>query len=563
MSRLPLARTLAQVLCGALCTLVACGTEVAQTARETPLEPLDCSLNAALALPEGDVFGDGSEPLSVLVGDGYEAGDGPGLFVTARDAFRVYLNGKLVVESTDARTPTFVPLSLLPGANALSVVVAAERGTPAALVQLDELTRSYVSDSSWKVSTTPEEGFTGATFDDEAWPSARDYGTLGSLPGCDPEKVFPSGSDAHWIGPAEGTGKTAVLRKVIRVRATGYGAGAQGGGNAAPQVIDSWEELVAAAQESEGPAVIVLAEGVHDFRGEPVDQDVCPSTCTEDPDKPLYTVLSGDSTCAVDMVTRTRTARTLTLSSDKTLVGLGRGAQLRGVSLNIGSSQDVIVRNIALYDVNYDLIEAGDAFTLRGPRQVWIDHCTTKWISDGATDITVGEEITLSWLHYDGVTPAACRGQDTGAAWFSDATITVHHSFFDHLHSHSPRVDGASSRAHLYNNYFSDNLGYAVAAVCGAQVLLENNTFERVATLTARSACADDDTVPGLIDAPEGSNLYGDDVGNHTGGDGNEPHDEVFAPPYEYTVDEPDDSWVTVLSRAGAGGPWGLPLELD
>jgi pectate lyase len=560
--RLPFAHALATGLYGALFLLVACGTELIQTAREIPREPLDCSLEVKLALPADDVFGDGNEPPSALAAEGYEAGDGPGLFVTARDAYRVYLNGKLVVESAAARAPAFVPLSLLPGDNALSVVVAAQRGTPAALLQLDELAKSYVSDSSWRVSTEPEEGFTNAEFDDSSWSTASDYGALGSLPGCDPDQGFASDSGAHWVGPAEGAGKTAVLRKVIRIEASGYGAGTQGGGDATPVLVDTWDELQALAEDPDEPAVIVLAEGIHDFRSDPVDQEVCPGVCSEDPDKPQYRVLVGDQTCAEELITLPRTARTLDLGSNKTLVGLGRGAQLRGVSLNLGASKDVIVRNVALYDVNYQMFEAGDAFTLRGPSGVWLDHCTTKWISDGFTDITGGENITLSWMHYDGVTPAACREQDTGAAWFSDAKITVHHSFFDHVHSHSPRVDGAA-HAHIYNNLFSDNLGYAVAAVCGAQVLLEGNTFERVSTPTARSACADDDTVVGVIDAPEGSNVYGDDVGNHSGGDGMEPHDEVTPPPYEYTVEDPADSWVTVLSRAGAGGPWALPLELD
>ncbi len=66
----------------------------------------------------------------MLVSDAYEADAGPGLYLTARDAFRVLLNGELVVESKEARETVFVPLTLLPGDNVLSVVVAAESGTP-------------------------------------------------------------------------------------------------------------------------------------------------------------------------------------------------------------------------------------------------------------------------------------------------------------------------------------------------------------------------------------------------------------------------------------------------
>jgi hypothetical protein len=48
--------------------------------------------------------------------------------------------------------------------------------------------------------------------------------------------------------------------------------------------------------------------------------------------------------------------------------------------------ENAIVRNVAIYDVNPELGEAGDAFALNEPSRVWIDHVTTKWISDGFSD---------------------------------------------------------------------------------------------------------------------------------------------------------------------------------
>ena len=104
--------------------IAGCGTSVAQTASVQPREPLDCSFPGAVVLPQNETFG-GGEPPSVLVSDAYEADAGPGLYLTARDAFRVLLNGELVVESKKARETVFVPLTLLPGDNVLSVVVTA------------------------------------------------------------------------------------------------------------------------------------------------------------------------------------------------------------------------------------------------------------------------------------------------------------------------------------------------------------------------------------------------------------------------------------------------------
>ncbi|MET0793178.1 MAG: hypothetical protein ABW061_16780, partial [Polyangiaceae bacterium] len=493
--------------------VTACGTDIAQTALQMPPGPLDCSSEGALALPSDKLFGDGSNPPSSWVDEGYSAEQGPGLFVAARDAFRVYLNGDLVVESTAPRVGVFVALTLLPGDNALSVVVNAKSGTPAALVQLDELDQSYPSDSSWKVSAAPGPGFAKADYDDSAWSDATDLGVLGSLPGCDPSN-FPKTSDAHWIGPAPGAGATVVLRTGIHITPLGYGAATTGGYGATPKIVDNWKDFQALASDPDAPAVLVLPEGVYDFRSAPRDQTACPAACANDASKTQYSVLVS-GTCPAALVTRTRTEQRLLLGSNKTIVGLGRGAQVRGVSFEFGTAHNVILRNLAVYDVNRDLIEAGDAFGLTTPSNVWIDHATTKWISDGFDDVRTGAQgITLSWLHYDGVAPDECRGQHARTADVTGATVTFHHCFFDHVESNSPTVRDATARVHLFANVLSDNPSIALDSLCGAEVLLEGNTFQRVSTPTERATCADD-TAPGKINAPLGSNYYGPDVGAH------------------------------------------------
>ncbi|MGC4091188.1 MAG: hypothetical protein QM756_25590 [Polyangiaceae bacterium] len=237
----------------ALVGLSGCGTSVAQTAVLESDAPLECVSSGALSLPRDAVFGDGSEPASNLVGSLYHGGQGPGLYVAARDAYRVYLNGRLVRAAAAPREATFIPLSLLPGDNALSVVVAAKRGTPAALLQLDELDQSYVSDASWKVSSAPTAGFTNAGYDDSAWSAATDFGALSALPGCAPSS-FGVLAGAHWIGPSSGSTGPVVLRKLIRILPVGYGAAARGGGALAPSVVDDWDDLSSAGQRRHRPS---------------------------------------------------------------------------------------------------------------------------------------------------------------------------------------------------------------------------------------------------------------------------------------------------------------------
>ncbi len=46
--------------------------------------------------------------------------------------------------------------------------------------------------------------------------------------------------------------------------------------------------------------------------------------------------------------------------------------------------------------------------------------------SDDFTDVNAGgRSITLSWMHYDGVSPSACEGQHLLAAEFTDASATL------------------------------------------------------------------------------------------------------------------------------------------
>lgn len=554
------ARGLLQIVGGAALLLLSCDTKVVQMASR-PAEPLDCDAPVELELPTDPIWGDGSEEKSLFVGEGFARGEGPGLYVTARDAFRVYLTDRLVTESEVPRAAVFVPLTLTPGTNALTVVVAARSGTPTALVHLDELDESYVSSTSWKVSGAPEDGFRAADFDDSSWANATNYGAPDELGACSPESdEFPTNSAARWMGPVDDGARVVAFRRKIELRPVGFGAATTGGEGATPTIVSSFDELERLASGDE-PALLLLPEGVHDFRDAPRDQEVCPAVCSQKPDKPFYTVLVGDQTCASDLETRTRTERRLTFGSNKTVVGLGRGAQVRGVTFEFRAS-NVIVRNLALYDVNSTLFEAGDAFTVSGAERVWLDHCTTKWISDGFIDASSGTEITLSWLHFDGISNNACDGQHIRTSQLSGVTATIHHCFFDHVTSLSPRIDASGAQVHFFDNLLADNPGYGVASTCGAEVLVEANTFQRVATPTSRSTCSDD-TELGRIDAPAGSNLYDDDVGDHHGGDNLEPSDDVFTPPYEYELDDPRGAWLEVLSRAGAGGRWARPLEFD
>src|SRR5690606_26560715 len=116
----------------------------------------------------------------------------------------------------------------------------------------------------------------------------------------------------------------------------------------------------------------------------------------------------------------------------------------------------------------------GDAFGLVQPRKVWIDHATIKWTSDGFSDIGEGsEDITLSYVNYDGRTEYSCDGHHAVTSFITNSEVTIHHSRFDHVRSNAPRASGSGSRVHLFNNVFSNVLSWAIGSACQAVILVE------------------------------------------------------------------------------------------
>ncbi|HVR18690.1 MAG TPA: hypothetical protein VMS65_03310, partial [Polyangiaceae bacterium] len=403
-----------QILIVALAlALVACGSDVAQTAvRPDVPAPFDCrKTNEPVTLPTDPALGGGDEPSSSpLLGGSYGAGQGPGIGIVARDGFRLYQNGELVAERTESLVPEFFPLTFLPGDNVVSVVTSSPDRAPALLVHVDELERAYVSDGSWKVSTAPNGDFRLPGYDASDWDDAFDHGLAVATPGCEPPAGFVPGSTAHWIGTRDESARTAVFRLAFRIAPLGFGALTTGGQNATPVVARDVDEI-AMLLTSDEPAIILVPEERFDARrtGDEIAMlEACPIPCSDGSDQITYTALP-DGPCEEPLVPLPRDERRLTTGPNKTLVGLGRGSILRGVSLTISQTQNVIVRNLAFYDVNPEIIEAGDGVTIEASSRVWLDHLTFRWIGDGFVDVIPGStDLTLSWLHFDGRSEFAC-----------------------------------------------------------------------------------------------------------------------------------------------------------
>jgi pectate lyase len=251
---------------------------------------------------------------------------------------------------------------------------------------------------------------------------------------------------------------------------------------------------------------------------------------------------NGDGTLDVPagtLVNKTRSDYTINVRSNKTLLGAGSGATLLGVSLNIQSQSNIIVRNIALRQINPDLIEAGDGLTINTAHHIWIDHCSFSMISDGFMDIRyTSSAITVSYNHIDGRNSYVCGGQHNFISLVSDSDVTYDHNYFDHVGGRNPKVTGVS-RVHLYDNYYDSVSYFCASSGTSSQLLVQNNYY-----YNSRYPHWNEG---GIIEAS--GNVYA----GTTSTSGRDTNGDAFTPPYSYSLSSASTLNTSVPAGAGIG----------
>ncbi|MGL6159834.1 RICIN domain-containing protein [Microbulbifer sp.] len=261
-----------------------------------------------------------------------------------------------------------------------------------------------------------------------------------------------------------------------------------GGGNATPVTVTSCSALKSAL-EADGEAVVQVPDNttIDCLVEEGVALQVCEVACPDHQDPGEFTlrVPGSTQTCTElgsdtnDTVTSHRFDTRIHVADDKTLVGLGPNSRIEGASLILSGTKNVIVRNLSIANVNPHLVEAGDGITVDNASHVWIDHVGFSMISDGHVDITNNSEnVTLSWNHFDGRNDYVCANQHWYVALVGDSQVSYHHNFFDYTGGRNPKVDGSTSRAHLYNNYYKKITYFGIQTTNNAQALVEANYFD-------------------------------------------------------------------------------------
>lgn len=542
-----------------------------------------------VTLPTAAAWGGGDVVGSKLIGRTYNAGGGPGIWIAADGGYRLYLNGELLAQDNVAGRVSFVPMTFLPGTNALSVAGVDGNGAPGVLVQIDELDRSLVSGSGWKVSTSvTDNSWKNRTFSDASWTAATASGTASTTPSGKALSGFASGSAAKWIWAGSATSTQAVLRLTFKIQAEGFGAATTGGDGGAIVVASDSTSIIKALQDT-AAKVILVPEGTYDLRrrrnavteAKAASRTWCKRACGSsdaNSSNTYYRVAFEANSCASLADGSTPVAESenlmawsnwITTKANKTLIGMGRGANLRGASIYMRANEGAknqIYRNLGIYDVNPHLVEGGDGLSIVGGStnrtgKYWADHISYKWISDGL-DIEYATETTISWLDYDGRNEFNCYQTDPYVALVEDADVTYANVYWHATMGRVPKVGSGTnpSRVHLYNNYLDTNTYYMIgaegkSATANSQVLFENNTVNWARYAFVMQGANGFVNWTGNLLTNSTAKYYDNNVASTT-----VPTEAVFTPPYSYAKRSTAVLATENPLYAGAGGRWGKPL---
>ncbi|VDB95603.1 unnamed protein product [Peniophora sp. CBMAI 1063] len=287
----------------------------------------------------------------------------------------------------------------------------------------------------------------------------------------------------------------SLLPQVLAVGTPfGLGSATTGGGSAAAATPTSLAQLTTWLSDSTARTIVL--DKTFDFTGTEgtTTGSACKVwTCTPNP----QIAIDKNSWCENYEPSASKTTVTydnaglnpLKVGSNKTLLGKGSSAGIRGKGLYLSGSNNVIIQNIKIVDINAQFVWGGDAIAIDGGSNIWIDHnfiqnIGRQFIATGYGAVT---KTTISNNVFDGdVTYSPyCNGYAYWAFIFTGSgdqlTFALNHIY--HTSGRGPHVGGTSGyyqNIHIFNNYYDHIDGHAVEPDVGSKVLLEGNYFNDV-----------------------------------------------------------------------------------
>lgn len=191
--------------------------------------------------------------------------------------------------------------------------------------------------------------------------------------------------------------------------------------------------------------------------------------------------------------------------SNVSIIG-SKSTKITGTGFHIKRSYNIIIQNITFQDVSDDCIN----IDYQESHHIWVDHCNFSDIDidsppdnalavsdkghDGLLDIkNESSYITVSFCRFENHKKTMLIGHSADNKEDKDhLKVTVHHCWFGYTYSRNSR--NRFGMIHLFNNFYNNTgsmlktkkidgiyeHGYAIASVCGARVVVENNYFHNV-----------------------------------------------------------------------------------
>lgn len=197
----------------------------------------------------------------------------------------------------------------------------------------------------------------------------------------------------------------------------GFASGATGGGSATcfdaetPQQLREW-------LEDDAPRCIVLRKEF-DFKfkeGKTTELGCRPATNTC-PDKGGQDAINKNGWCndpttgkgskPVNVTYDNAAMNPIQVKSNKSLIGVGKTGVIRGKGLHLANGvKNVIIQNVHITELNPQYIWGGDAITLDGAKQIWVDHCKFTLIGNQmfVSSSTATNLVTVSNTEFNGHT---------------------------------------------------------------------------------------------------------------------------------------------------------------
>lgn len=432
------------------------------------------------------------------------ASEPPNVFATAPNLVEVWENGTFLGKSSSAGALLSVAANLNLGAENV-VAIRASKGSaakPALQAELDGIFGKAGTSTLWKakVAASTDEltgnAWAASSFNDGAWAAATDV------------NVAPTASalvhgPAHGVWTSSASDATALFRAKIYLPASWdankpYGFGSSVTGGAGGSVVAVSTPAALAAAVTGNTAKIIQVSGSIDFTGleGSVSNTCCDAvTCSGGGGQIITDDLgacSGKTTfsCSYDKAGTTP----LRVGSNKTIIGIGPNATIKGKGFELtGGVSNIIIRNLTVTNLNPHVVWGGDAFTLSGASNVWIDHNRISLI--GRQFIVSGFDpatnVTFSYNELDGKTPYSsnCDGTQYWVMLFAGAqnTMTLLGNWIHDTSGRGPHAGGTSPvnqyvYAHFVNDYYQHVTGHAADPATNAHLLYEGTYFQSVKT---------------------------------------------------------------------------------